>query len=56
MAEKGESSDLMLLKNIDMRELQDEGKSIIARIADDLSKVKCHCCVFLRCWQDLGPF
>jgi hypothetical protein len=39
MAEKGDGSELALLKNIDLRELQDEGKSVIARLADDLAKV-----------------
>ncbi len=39
MAEKGEVKELAVLKSIDIRELQDEGKTMLARLAEDLEKV-----------------
>ncbi len=39
MAEKGEGTEVTLLRSLDMRELQDEGRSMITKLADDLAKV-----------------
>ncbi len=44
MAEKGEGTEVTLLRSLDMRELQDEGRSMITKLADDLAKV----CLFLQ--------
>jgi hypothetical protein len=45
MAEKSESTEVTLLRSLDMRELQDEGRSMITKLADDLAKV---CLFFLQ--------
>jgi hypothetical protein len=50
MAEKGEGTEVTLLRSLDMRELQDEGRSMITKLADDLAKVClffCNQCCFL---------
>ncbi len=46
MAEKGEGTEVTLLRSLDMRELQDEGKSMITKLADDLAKVCLFCALF----------
>jgi hypothetical protein len=47
MAEKGEGTEVTLLRSLDMRELQDEGRSMITKLADDLAKV---CLFFVHCF------